>query len=280
MHFYTIMFFISCIIVSSCTTYDEEDTTIIGFLKINDLIENKISPICKAEIEKVGKDIDEYNESIDNRNFSRFFNLGLPTPVKELDYDVDQINQFTQKYKNEEGYYDLNKLEMGITTELWSYINQTYADVIPAKAQNGQEGKYYTISELKKKYPDYNKVELEDFRPMELLKKVENEKIFGPSLLSEGDINLRTLYIFYVYYKQLEEQNKSQTGNSTNSDIDYKGLIKKHCNTIPENADEIIEKFNELSTNGKSYYKHDEEGFNNFLFDYFETDIFSGADVE
>ena len=148
----TIIF--SFTILSSCNTYDEEDVTIIGILKINDLIEKKLMPVCDAEVEKLNKAIEEYNESIDMYNFSNLFNLGLSNGIKELDYDVDQINLMAEKYNTSDNNFDLNKLEIDLTTELWTYFNLTYSDIIPAKAQNTQEGRYFTITELKEKYPD------------------------------------------------------------------------------------------------------------------------------
>lgn len=275
---------ISSTMISSCNTYDKEDAVIIGVLKINDLIEKKLLPVCDAEIEKFDKDIEEYNESVDMYNFSNLLDLGLSNGIKELDYDIDQINLMAEKYNTSENNFNLEKLEIDLTTELWTYFNLTYSDIIPAKAQNIQEGRYYTITELKEKYPDYNKVEVTDFRPMELISTVENEKLFDISMFSEGDINLRTLYIFYLYKrKELEEFEKAYETFKSNYDIDYMGIIKEHCNEETLNnldTNGIMNIFYELSTQDNPAYEFNEKGFRKFVFDYFETDMYSGADVE
>lgn len=269
---------------SSCNMYDEEDVIIISVLKTNDLIEKKLLPVCDAEIEKLDKDIEEFNESVDMQNISNFLGLGFSTKIKNLDYDIDQINLMIEKYQTPENVYDLNKLEIDLTTELWTYVNLTYNNIIPAKAQNIHEGRYFTITELKQKYPDYDKVEISDFRPMELISTVDNEKIFDISLLSEGDINLRTLYIFYLHNrKEQEELKKLEDIVKSNPDIDYIGIIEGHCNeeTLKKtNILEIINIFNKLSINNNPVYECNENGFKQFAFDYFETDMFRGEDID
>lgn len=278
----TIIF--SFTMIASCNTYDEEDVTIIGILKINDLIEKKLMPVCDAEVEKLNKAIEEYNESIDMYNFSNLFNLGLSNGIKELDYDVDQINLMAEKYNTSDNNFDLNKLEIDLTTELWTYFNLTYSDIIPAKAQNTQEGRYFTITELKEKYPDYTNLEITDFRPMELISTIDNEKLFDISILTEGDINLRTLYIFYLHKrKELEEFEKAVDTFKNTYNIDYMSIIKEHCNeeSLKEvDTNGIMNIFHELCTQDNPAYEYNEKGFRKFAFDYFETDMFRGEDID
>jgi len=54
---------IICTIFSSCSMYDEQDTTIIAYLKINDLLENKLSKTCHSEIEQLKKAYKEHNDA-------------------------------------------------------------------------------------------------------------------------------------------------------------------------------------------------------------------------
>ena len=44
----------------SCKSYDEQDVTIIAYLKVNDLIEQKLSQTCEAEISQFDEDYSEH----------------------------------------------------------------------------------------------------------------------------------------------------------------------------------------------------------------------------
>lgn len=269
----------STFIISSCNMYDEEDATIIAFLRINDLIEEKLNPVCFDEINKMNSEVNEYNKRLASASFGAFFGINTGSYGNyDLPYDIDVMNTFNEKYKIIGNGYDLALLEQDVTSELWAYLNLTYSDIIPAKAQNAQEGRYYTIKELKDKYPDYKEVELEDFSPMELLNTVTNEKLFELSMLSDGDVNLRTLYIFYLAYKQIPEP----ALNEIDSSIDYMSVIRQHLDeeSIKQlDLNEVIATFNRVSL-GTGSYDHNMAGFERFAMDYFQTDIFSGADIE
>lgn len=255
---------------TSCSFYDDEDATVIAYLKINDLLEEKLS---KTAIEEIGRFLDDCEHM---------------SWTISSDYDENAINTFYQKYYNESvNTYDEGALENDITAELWNYLIQTYSENIPAKAQNVQEGRYFTISELKEKYKDYKTVELDDFRPMELINIVMNEKLFDCTFISEGDVNLHTLYVFYLTCRLRENDgaaSNKESAEATNvkaSDIPYRQIIETHfTNGVPVelSIDEIISTFNKLSQGESPLYQNSRDGFEQFANDYFETDMFSGEE--
>ena len=186
--------------------------------------------------------------------------------------------------------YNIEQLEMDISVELWNYLSLTYSEVIPSKAQNTEEGRYYSIAELKAKYPDYKEVEIEGFRPMELVNSVMSEKLFDWSMISNGEVNLRTLYVYYLANRKFADDTKMEKSASlppnskteTKSKIDYVGIIKTHFpDKIPNevNVSEVKTTFQKLSSGENPMYTNDTQGFENFANDYFETDMFSGEDT-
>jgi hypothetical protein len=259
---------------SSCTFYDEEDTVIIAYLKINDILESRLSKTHHSEIE-------QFQEKSKAVFGARLLGFSI-----DYDYDGSVIKSFTKKYSTGKNQYNIELLEIGITSELWNYFDQNYADAIPAKVQNVEEGRYYTISELKAKYPDYKTVEMEDFRPMELVNSIMNEKLFAWSMEAEGDVNLYTLYVYYLEYRQdkTEAQEPKQTSEITiNSKIDFNKALTAHFpEGIPDGIDEkkIKATFKRLINGQNPLYTNDQQGFENFANDYFETDMFSGEDAE
>lgn len=242
---------IICTIFSSCSMYDEQDTTIIAYLKINDLLENKLSKTCHSEIEQLKKAYKEHNDAA---LVSGLFGLNVNV---DFDYDTDAIKAFNKKYTAADGKsVKLEELEADITSELWNYLNQNYADAIPAKAQNTAEGRYYTITELKAKYPDYKELEIEDFSPMELVNSVVNEKLFDFSMLSEGDVNLRTLYVYYLANKPAEstiENGKSEL------EKDAQKLHEMYCKAEQSQSEEDAAAM--LAFQAKCLEKYDKKEF-------------------
>lgn len=274
---------------SSCSNYDEQDGTIIAYLKINDLLEKKLAKTCNSEIEKVHKELGKINDVSSVNIQEAFVRYG----GYNVDYDFDCIRTFIKKYKISKSaeVYNIKQLEMDISVELWNYLNLTYSEVIPSKAQNTEEGRYYSIAELKAKYPDYKEVEIENFRPMELVNSVMSEKLFNLPAISESNVNLRTLYVYYLANRKVADDTKTDKSVSispnskteTMSKIDYVGIIKTHFpNGISDevNVDNVKTTFQKLSSGKDPMYTNDTPGFENFANDYFETDMFSGEDVE
>lgn len=266
---------------AGCSSYDEEDCTIIAYLKINDMLEEKLAGNSTNEVL-------EFMQAYSNATWENMF-----------DYDEDAVKSFAEKYYDEStDTYNVEKLEAAITSELWTYLNMNYSDPIPAKAQNPDEGRYYTITELKAKYPNYKDLEIEDFRPMELINSVMSEKLFDYSFISDGDVNLRTLYVFYLLCKNAEKNEKAvQNGKPSeevatddgkdvtagqndklSEGIDYRGIIASHFDgSIPAdvNVDEVVSTFKRC-TGKDGLYKNTRAGFESFVIDYFETDMFTG----
>lgn len=263
----------------SCTSYDEQDITIIAYLRINDLIEKNLSQSSQSELKKFAEDYDDHQAARMSDFLGIASALGVNAYANDeyLNYNQTSIEALYNRYYDEAIQdFHVDLLEAGVTSELWAYLNLLYADVIPAKAQNVEEGRYYTISELKEKYPGYSDVELEDFSPMELINTVMNEKLFGPVLLSDGEVNLRTLYIYYIHYKEITEGMEEDI-----DDIGYLTIIDSHFpDGIPDDfdVDKIIELFQKLSTGDSPMYANDLTGFESFANDYFETDMFTGED--
>lgn len=252
------------ILFASCSSYDEDDCTIIEYLKINDLLEKKLAGNSADEVL-------DFMQAYSNATWENMF-----------DYDEEAVKSFAEKYYVESSdTYKVEKLEADITSELWNYFNMNYSKAIPAKAQNPDEGRYYTIAELKKKYPDYKEFEIKDFRPVELVNSVMSEKLFEFSLISKGDVNLRTLYVFYLLCKNAENSSTAGQSGGVSDSIDYKGIIAAHFGgTIPAdvNVNEAVATFKRCI--GKDgLYKNTRSGFESFVVDYFETDIFTGADA-
>lgn len=257
-----------------CSSYDEEDAVVIAYLKINDILEEKLSGSSANEVLEFMQD------------------YGSATWENMFDFDEDAVTSFAEKYYDEDDdTYDVEKLEADISTELWNYFDMNYFDAIPSKAQNADEGRYYTITELKAKYPDYKEVEIVDFRPMELVNSVMNEKLFDYSFVSEGDVNLRTLYVFYLLCKNTgagsqtaQQENKGvQKGGNSSDGIDYKGVIGSHFNGgIPADVDvdDVVSTFKRLTEGEYKLYENTQAGFEQFANDYFETDMFSGEGVD
>ena len=186
--------------LSGCNSYDEEDITIVGYLKVNDLLEQKIRSTCEKDIEKF-----EANMVL------QFLDIGY------IDYDEDIVNTFYDEFFVDDKV-DLEKLEQAIANELWEYLNTNYTNAIPSKAQNINEGRYYTIEELRAKYPDYRDLEIEDFSPMELINSVMREDLFELSFISNDDVNLKTLYTYYLYYTTSEQSRTSHQQNELSDD--------------------------------------------------------------
>lgn len=269
---------------AGCSSYDEDDCTIIAYLKINDMLEKKLA-------DNSVNDVLDFMQAYSTASWENMF-----------DYNEDAVNSFAEKYYDESNdTFNAEKLEAGITSELWNYLNLNYTNAIPAKAQNPDEGRYYTITELKAKYPDYKELEIEDFRPMELINSVMSEKLFDYSFISEGDVNLRTLYVFYLLCKKAEknatagqddkpseeigadtEKNITTKQNDTPSEkIDYKRIIASHFDgSIPANVNvnEVVSNFKRLSGDKDGLYENTQAGFEQFANDYFETDMFTGED--
>lgn len=262
------LFLLPLALFTSCSVYDEDDATIIAYLKINDLLESKLSKTNNDRLADFNQAVTKYNEAVSARALSQFLDWGLNIPVEEFPYDEAIINAFNKKYYNEyTKSCNLDDLENDLSAELWAYINTCYTNTIPAKAQNVEEGRYYTIPELKAKYPDYKEVEIEDFSPMEIIRIVENETLFGLSLISDGDINLNTLYTYYINTKE-----------------QYLNIMASHFTEgIPADydTDAIFRLFYAYSANGgDSPYTRDLGGFEAFANDYYETDMFSGEDCD
>lgn len=245
-------------LVTSCTTYDEQDATIVAYLKINDLLEKQLS-------ESADMEINSFEEMYGAQFISDFCGLGLNF---NSNYDEDIIKSFSQRYIIAKDCFDTVRLEADISAELWNYLTTLYTETVPPKAQNAETGRYYTISELKAKYPDYKDLEIEDFSPMELISTVMNEKLYEFSMIAQGDINLHTLYVYY-----LTSKNKP--------DINYAEIIKQSGYT-PEQSEveHLVTVFSSLSTGNQPLYTHDEKGFRSFVTDYYETDMFSGEDAD
>lgn len=126
-------------LVTSCTTYDEQDATIVAYLKINDLLEKQLS-------ESADKEIDSFEKMYGAQFISDFCGLGLNF---NSNYDEEIINSFSQRYIIAKDCFDTVRLEADISAELWNYLTTLYSETVPPKAQNAETGRYYTISELK-----------------------------------------------------------------------------------------------------------------------------------
>ena len=103
---------------------------------------------------------------------------------------------------------------------------------------------------------------------------------FEFSLISKGDVNLRTLYVFYLLCKKAENSSTAGQSGGGSDSIDYKGIIAAHFGgTIPAdvNVNEVIATFKQC-TGKDGLYKNTSSGFKEFVFTYFETDEFTGAD--
>ena len=247
--------------------YDSEDSTIIAYLKVHDLLVKKFSEFSHRQIE-------HFKEVIGMQAFSSLLNLDFTMssiPQKR------EIQYFFNKYKTDDTFYT-EALETDISSELWAYFDQIYSDEIPSKAQDGTVGRYYTISELKQKYPEYDEFNLEGFRPMELINTVINEDFFGASLYADGEFNLYTLYVYYVEYKP---KVYISPGRTPYKDPEYVQMIIDHVgNPTDVEVDSVLSVFYDMCSRKNSWYTNDTEGFKNFIIAYYETDLFSGADLE
>lgn len=179
--------FLSCFLFASCGGYDEQDATIIAYLKINDLLENKYSENAGEEISNaLAQELltsDNYFETL--------------MQIKAFEKQIDNISQ--------------EDIEAEITETLWDYVANCYtATTIPSKAQNTETGTYYSISELKAMYPEYKEVELEDFIPMTLISIVNKEELFD-TVIGGDDINLKTKYMLQSYIKQNKNADTEET---------------------------------------------------------------------
>lgn len=267
--------------VLSCKSYDEQDVTIIAYLKANDLIEQKLSQTCEAEISQFD---DDYSEHVNLMSADFFgitdvfydtfgYNARANDPM--LKYEANAINTFFANFYDEETEsFRTDKLEAQISSDLWDYMANLYTDALPAKAQNVEEGRYYTITELKQKYPEYNEVEVIDFSPMPLLNLISDEKLFGNSAIDGNPVNLRTLYSYYIINKQLAESIDSEL-----EILKYRVVIDSHFpDGIPDDLDidAVISLYHKLSKGNDAMYTDDMAGFEKFANDYFETDMFTG----
>lgn len=184
---------LSCFLFASCGGYDEQDATIIAYLKINDLLENKYSENAEEIITNA---LAQELLSSDNY-FETMVLIGV------LEKGIDNIS--------------LAEVEANISETLWAYIAVCYtATTIPSKAQNTETGMYYSISELKAMYPDYKEVELEEFSPMVLISRVDKEDLFD-DLSGSEDANLKTLYVLQSY-KQHHKNADSEAETSCEDD--------------------------------------------------------------
>lgn len=267
--------------VLSCKSYDEQDVTIIAYLKVNDLIEQKLSQTCEAEISQFD---DYYSEHVNLMSadfwgitdvFYDTFGYNARANDPMLKYEANAINTFFANfYEEETESFRTDKLEAQISSDLWDYMANLYTDALPAKAQNVEEGRYYTITELKQKYPEYNEVEVIDFSPMPLLNLISNEKLFGAPSIKGKTLNLRTLYSYYIINKQLAESIDSELET-----LKYRVVIDSHFpDGIPDDLDidAIISLYHKLSKGNDAMYTDDMAGFEKFANDYFETDMFTG----
>lgn len=226
-----------------CSSYDEEDATIIAYLKINDLIEERISGTSKSEIEK-------WYSNAQNATYSQAL-FGYSAG----DFDMALLAEFTNKY----GGKDLNfqQLESDISSELWYYFNSTYSEEeIPAKAQNSEEGRFYTISELKEKYPDYKEVEITGFSPVVLIDNIMKENLFEESIYAKGGISLRTLYTVYLACKPKETNNENVKGDYVSVEgrklfvpSGFSEIVRKNdSETVTDMEDQpVVHKWTEIS---------------------------------
>ena len=271
--------------VLSCKSYDEQDVTIIAYLKVNDLIEQKLSQTCEAEISQFE---DDYSKHINLTSLGLLgvtdvfyqtfgYNANADDPI--LKYDVNAINTFFANFYDEETEsFKSDQIEAQISSDLWDYMSALYSDALPAKAQNVEEGRYYTITELKQKYPEYDEFNLEGFRPMELINTVINEDFFGASLYADGEFNLYTLYVYYVEYKP---KVYISPGRTPYKDPEYVQMNIDHVgNPTDVEVDSVLSVFYDMCTRENPWYTNDTEGFKNFIIAYYETDLFSGADLE
>lgn len=267
--------------VLSCKSYDEQDVTIIAYLKVNDLIEQKLSQTCEAEISQFDNDYSEHVNlmSADFWGITDVFydNFGYNAHANDpmLKYEANAINTFFANfYEEETESFRTDKLEAQISSDLWDYMANLYTDALPAKAQNVEEGRYYTITELKQKYPEYNEVEVIDFSPMQILNQITGEKLFGAPSIKGKTLNLRTLYSYYIINKQLAESIDSELET-----LKYRVVIDSHFpDGIPDDLDidAIISLYHKLSKGNNAMYTDDMAGFEKFANDYFETDMFTG----
>ena len=265
----------------SCKSYDEQDVTIVAYLKLNDLIEQKLSETCEAEISQFEDDYSKHVAymSADFLGISDVFygsfgyNASAHDPFRK--YDANAVNSFFSNFYDEETEsFLIDKLEAQISSDLWDYMGNLYSDALPAKAQNAEEGRYYTVSELKQKYPEYNELEVVDFSPMPLLNLISDEKLFGPASIEGNPVNLRTLYSYYIINKQLTESIDSELDT-----LKYRVVIDSHFpDGIPDDLDidAVISLYQRLSKGKDAMYSDDMEGFEKFANDYFETDMFTG----
>lgn len=267
--------------VLSCKSYDEQDVTIIAYLKVNDLIEQKLSQTCEAEISQFD---DDYSEHVNLMSadfwgitdvFYDTFGYNAHANDPMLKYEANAINTFFANFYDEETKsFRMDKIEAQISSDLWDYMSALYSDALPAKAQNIEEGRYYTISELKQKYPEYNEVEVIDFSPMQILNQIAGEKLFGAPSIKGKTLNLRTLYSYYIINKQLAESIDSELET-----LKYRVVIDSHFpDGIPDDLDidTIISLYHKLSKGNDAMYTDDMAGFEKFANDYFETDMFTG----
>ena len=247
--------------------YDSEDSTIIAYLKVHDLLVNKFSAFSHRQIE-------HFKEVIGMHAFSSLLNLDFTMssiPQRR------EIQYFYNKYKSDDTF-KTDAIEADISSELWTYFNQIYSDEIPSKAQNGTVGRYYTISELKQKYPDYKEFNLEGFRPMELINTVINEDFFGSSQYADGEVNLYTLYVYYVEYKP---KVYISPGLTPYKDPEYVQMIIDHVgNPTDVEVDSVLSVFYRMCSLENPWYTNDTKGFKSFIMDFYETDLYSGADLE
>lgn len=262
--------FMTLLSFSSCTSYDEEDSAIISYLRINDLLENKILERYPPEFLSFKHVLADFTEhSLHKSNVDYIFSRTIEYLNLELGtyYDAEAAAEVMVSYM-----FEKTPVEKDLSSSLWSYlIYMSDIETIPSKAQNIETAELYTISELKAMYPEYKDVKLEGFAPVPMIETILNEPVMAMSTLTE-DVNLLTMYLLSL----------APTFESAN--IDYDEIIKANFGNgpLPEYADagKIKELFGKLVSGENPMYKNDNDGFKKFVFDYFETDMFTGEDVD
>ena len=107
----------------SCSYYDEEDATIIAYLKINDLLETKLEKTCEAEISAF-ENAAEAHEKIAAADFFGVYDVFGVAPDDEfLAYDEDAITSFYEKYYiDETESFNMKALEADISSAFASKL--------------------------------------------------------------------------------------------------------------------------------------------------------------
>lgn len=84
-----------------------------------------------------------------------------------------------------------------------------------------------------------------------------------------------------MYYVEYKPKVYISPGRTPYKDPEYVQMIIDHVgNPTDVEVDSVLSVFYDMCSRENPWYTNDTEGFKNFIIAYYETDLFSGADLE